>query len=71
MRRFALCLCLVLPAVGTVHADDDRPALLLTGGRILDVVEGRLVPGLAVLIDDDRISRVAPTAEITVPGDVQ
>ncbi|MCH8243782.1 MAG: molybdopterin-dependent oxidoreductase [Planctomycetes bacterium] len=51
MPRIALCLCLVLTAVDTVHADDDRPALLLTGAGILDVVEGRLMPGLAVLIE--------------------
>ncbi|MCH8149010.1 MAG: amidohydrolase family protein [Planctomycetes bacterium] len=71
MRRIGLCLCLFLPAVQVVRADDDRPALLLTGGRILNVIEGRLMPGLAVFIDGDRISKVAPTSEITVPGDVR
>lgn len=71
MPRIALCLCLVLTAVDIVHADDDRPALLLTGAGILDVVEGRLMPGFAVLIDGDRIRKVAPTDEITVPGDVE
>ena len=47
-----------------------RPAkLALVGGMLLDGYEAPPIHRAAILIDGDRIVRVAPAAEITIPPD--
>ena len=53
------------PAAGTA-----KPAkLALVGGMLLDGYEAGPIHRAAVLIDGDRIVRVAPAAELTIPPD--
>jgi imidazolonepropionase-like amidohydrolase len=47
------------------------PALLLTGARVLDSAGASLLSGLDVLVEDGRLSSIAPTGSIKPPDGAQ
>ena len=56
-----LCTC-----VGAVAAED-RPAIILTGGRVLDPSGERLLDGQELLIVGERIAKIGPAGQISAP----
>lgn len=63
----ALCFGLAFAAPSWAASP---PALVLDGVTVVDVKDGRLAPGMSVLIQDGRIARIAP-ANTVKAGDVQ
>ncbi len=69
MRRFSIAGILFCAGTGAVSAEQ-RSAILLTGGRVFDSNQGRLIDGLDVLVVGGRISKVAPSNQLTAPPGV-
>lgn len=47
------------------------PTLVLDGVTVVDVKDGRLSPGMSVVMADGKILRIAPTASLRLHGDAQ
>jgi imidazolonepropionase-like amidohydrolase len=62
-------LCLAVPSAKQAAPKPAR--LALVGGMLLDGYEAPPIHHAAILIDGDRIVRVAPAAQVTVPPDYQ
>jgi imidazolonepropionase-like amidohydrolase len=73
-RRVLTVIALAALALGTPDARQaaSKPAkLALVGGMVLDGYEAPPIHNAAILIDGDRIVRVAPAAQVTIPPDYQ
>lgn len=74
-RRAAAVMCLAAAAgLGAVTAGRQAPAsapappaVLITGARILDPIEGRYLPAAAVLIDGGRVRSITPDPPDKLP----
>ena len=73
-RRLLIALVLVSLALAAPSARQPaaKPAkLALVGGMVLDGYEAPPIHNAAILIDGDRIARVAPAAQLTIPPEYQ
>ncbi len=73
-RRLLIALVLVGLALAAPSARQPgaKPArLALVGGMVLDGYEAPPIHNAAILIDGDRIVRVAPAAQVTIPPEYQ
>lgn len=67
-----LAISSVAPAVPEARQAASKPAkLALVGGMVLDGYEAPPIHHAAVLIEGDRIVRVGPAAQVTIPPDYQ
>ncbi len=71
MAVFSWLASLVLLCLPTRQEGAAPPALVLRDVSVLDVERGALVPGRALLVQDGRVARIAPAAELVVPAGAQ
>lgn len=71
--KLRIVLLLILPALLLARAKPDRipAALALTHVTIIDVTGGELRRDMTVVITDDRISAIGPSAKLSVPSDAK
>ena len=68
---FVLVSVLALAAPEARQAGVNRTKLALVGGMLLDGYEAPPIHNAAILIDGERIVRVGPAAQVTIPTDYQ
>lgn len=51
------------------NAENDTVSVYLTGGNLLDVTQGRIIPNALVIIEEDRISYAGPVKKLERPPD--
>ena len=76
MNRFlVICVTLltcVLPLSSQTPSAETKPAPRLTyirAGRLFDSATGNMRPNVVIVVEDERIQKVAPAAEVTIPAD--
>ncbi|MGZ4815236.1 MAG: Xaa-Pro dipeptidase [Terriglobales bacterium] len=72
-RLLVICVTLltsVLPLSAQANPQEAKPAPKMTyirAGRLFDSVTGNMRPNVTIVVEDERIQKVAPAAEVTIP----
>jgi imidazolonepropionase-like amidohydrolase len=74
--RICLLVLAIAAVVSLAHAQEKAEAhravaLLVKAGKLLDVREGTYLENAAVLIEDERIVKVGPAAQVEAPADAK
>ncbi len=61
-------LCFATASVS--HSQDIDQILLIDNASIVDVIDGKIVPNMSILVRDGKIETIAAAGQLELPGDV-
>jgi imidazolonepropionase-like amidohydrolase len=71
MRRFltwCVLMCLAVVLTSPALPAGDTPVMYIRAGKLLDVRAGKMLANQVIVIRGERIERVAPSSEVTIPA---